>query len=321
MNFKQMLKRKASGASVDKLKARLEKDKKGNKYDDDRIWKYELDKAGMASATLRFLPTTDADVKFALANNPELAEEEVPFWVERYDHGFKEGGKWYINVCPSTFGDEDCPVCNHNSNEIDATGLSFKDLPKTHPVKVGVRERKRKQSYYANILVVKDPANPHNEGKVMIWKFGWAVLQQITDMIVPQFADEESVDVSDMIAGRNYNLKLYKENEQITYKKCGFTDESAIDKDVKKLEVIWDAQYPLHTFIDDSQRVKVEDLTKQFNRVMNLKNAPVIDTPAKDAEDYPQDTPVNEAPEQSIDASASIDEDEEVFKQMLADSA
>ena len=34
------------------------------------------------------------------------------------------------------------------------------------------RNQKRKLAFYSNIYVVKDPANPDNEGKVFLYKFG-----------------------------------------------------------------------------------------------------------------------------------------------------
>ena len=34
------------------------------------------------------------------------------------------------------------------------------------------RQRKRKLNYISNIYVVSDPANPQNEGKVFLFKYG-----------------------------------------------------------------------------------------------------------------------------------------------------
>ena len=34
------------------------------------------------------------------------------------------------------------------------------------------RKQKRRLNYYSNILVIKDPVNPENEGEVRIWKIG-----------------------------------------------------------------------------------------------------------------------------------------------------
>jgi len=45
-----------------------------NSYEDDRFWKMERDKAGNATAVIRFLPRVEGD--------------ELP-WVKIFSHGFK----------------------------------------------------------------------------------------------------------------------------------------------------------------------------------------------------------------------------------------
>ncbi len=310
MDFKKMIKRKQkAGSSVDALKQRLAK----KSYDDDRLWKYELDKSDQASAVLRFLPASQADMDYAIAKNPDIDEESIPFWLDMHEHSFKHNGKWYINVCPTTFGDSDCPVCNYNSAEIEATGLSFDDIPKEHPTKIGVRNRKRKQWYYANVLVVKDPANPSNVGKVMIFKFGWSIYNQINDKLFPKFADEESVNVADWLEGCNYELKVYKKNGQVTYDKCDFAKQSPVSEDVNEMERIFKEEHTLHPFVDETIRKDVGDLSKQLNRVLGIKTAPVIDAPKKDAEIDPNaSTPEPEAP-----APMNDDDDDALFESMM----
>ena len=314
MDFKKMLKRKTG--SVDKLKERLNANSNKKSYDDDRIWKYELDKTGQAQAVLRFLPASNGDAEAYLAANPEVNadEEGIPFWVSMHEHAFKSGGKWYINVCKTTFGDEDCPVCAYNTSEIEKTGLAFGDLPDEHPVKLGVRDRKRKEWHYANVLVVKDPANPQNEGKVMIFKFGYAVHQQILDQLVPPFADDESCDVSDLMAGKDYNLKVYRKNNQITYDKCSWGSESAVAEDAKELEKIWKSEFSLQPFVDKTIDKPTSDLQKQLNRVLGLANAPKVDAPAKDGETPAQEQAPKSEPKVDLDED---DEDEKMFQAML----
>ena len=316
MDFKKMLKRKTG--SVDKLKDRLNK---GNKksYDDDRLWKYELDKSDQAVATLRFLPASNADADAYIKANPDIDfsndDEPIPFWVSMHEHAFKQNGKWYINVCKTTFGGEDCPVCNYNSEQIESTGLGFKDLPDEHPVKLAVRDRKRKEWHYANVLVVKDKNNPQNEGKVMIFKFGYAVHSQIMDQMFPEFAEDVGLDVSDMMYGKNYDIKMFKKNGQVSYDKCGFAKESAVSDDVKELEKIWKDEFTLQPFVDKTIDKPTADLQKQLNRVLGI-SAPKVDAPAKDAEQAPNESTPEETP-----MGDSADEDEAMFQAMLnADS-
>ena len=59
--------------------------------------------------------------------------------------------------------------------------------------KEAARKQKRKLTYIANIYVVKDPANPENEGKVFLYKFGKKIFDKLTAAMQPEFEDEEAI--------------------------------------------------------------------------------------------------------------------------------
>lgn len=70
---------------------------KKTEYTDDKdgFWKPTRDKAGNASAVIRFLP--------------KHQDDELP-WVQIYSHSFQsDSGKWFIDNCPTTNGNP-CPV-------------------------------------------------------------------------------------------------------------------------------------------------------------------------------------------------------------------
>ena len=67
---------------------------------DERFWKLDPDKAGNATAVIRFLPRVEGD--------------ELP-WVRVFSHGFQgPTGKWYIENSLTTLGEKD-PVGELNS--------------------------------------------------------------------------------------------------------------------------------------------------------------------------------------------------------------
>lgn len=66
---------------------------------DDRIFTVERDKSGLGLAVVRFLP-------------PPPGEDKA--FVKLYNHGFQVNGKWLIENCPTTIG-EQCPICSANS--------------------------------------------------------------------------------------------------------------------------------------------------------------------------------------------------------------
>ena len=104
-----------------------------NKYQDDRIWKPELDKTGNGYAVIRFLPATTG--------------EEMP-WQRVWSHAFQDKGGWYIENSLTTLNQKD-PV---SLKRIQDYGTQVLIVIK----KLLVRE-KRKLSYYSNIYVVSDP--------------------------------------------------------------------------------------------------------------------------------------------------------------------
>lgn len=315
-NFKNVLKKKGKRAA---LRTRLEKEKKSS-YADDRKWQYELDQAGNAYAVIRFLPTSGPDIDWIRKNKPEIPEGEESFWVSRWDHGFKHQGKWFGAVCPTTWGD-DCPVCAYNSNEINSTGLEFKDLPDEHPVKKAVRNRKRNEKHFANILVVKDPANPENEGKVFIFEYGFTIQQYIEAKLIPQYEDEVEQDVSDMLEGMNFKLKVYKHKKQVKYDRSEWEAPSAISDDENVLEGIWEKEYALHEFIDDSVKEDYDTMAGKFNRVMNVAAGATDNQNSVPVDDKDQVTTspqkVNSAATTSSSANDDDDDEDEKFLKML----
>ena len=59
--------------------------------------------------------------------------------------------------------------------------------------KEAARKQKRKLSYYSNVFVVSDPANPENEGKVFLYKYGKKIHDKIMEAMKPEFVDEEPI--------------------------------------------------------------------------------------------------------------------------------
>lgn len=312
-NFKSILKRKKNN---DALKKRIESQKK-SKYDDERKWSYELDKKNTAYAVLRFLPVSGKDIDYEVAKDENIDIEEIPFWTSKYDHQFQNNGKWFNSVCPTTY-DDDCPVCTMNSEAIAETGLEFKAIPDTSKVKVAVRDRSRKLKYFANVLVVKDPKNPHNEGKVFVLEYPKTIQGYIEAKIFPEYEDDESVDVSNLMDGLNFKLKVYKNKKgEVKYDRCEWESTSAVSEDEKELERIWDSEYCLNEFTGDDVKPDVVEMEKQLNRVMgnNVSDSNVKSKP-KDQENIPD----KETGEESDDLGDDDgDGDDDAFMKSLLD--
>ena len=150
MSFSNM--KRNSQSNIEKLTQEVSKITKGKEsYKDDRFWRPELDKAGNGYAVIRFLPT--------------LEGEDVP-WARLFSHGFKGPGGWYIENSRTTLGDKD-PVSEMNTQLWNSGLESDKEI---------ARARKRRLNYISNILIVSDPANPQNDGKIFLFKYGKKIL-------------------------------------------------------------------------------------------------------------------------------------------------
>ena len=246
MDFESL---KTSSSGFDKLTKALEENlnpedsKKQNKYQDDRLWKPELDKTGNGYAVLRFLPATSG--------------EDMP-WVRLWSHAFQGPGGWYIENSLTTLGHKD-PVSEENTRLWNTGVESDKGI---------ARNRKRKLSYYANVLVVSDPTHPENEGQVKLFKFGKKIFDKITEAMQPEFADETPINPFDFWKGANFKLKIRKVDGFWNYDKSEFEGVSAIADNDDNIKAIWEKQYPLKPFLDASNFKSYEELKEKLNRVI-----------------------------------------------------
>ncbi len=136
--------KKRSKSSIGDLTAKLEQMNKKESYKDDRFWMPQRDQSGNGYAVIRFLPACEG--------------EELP-WAKYYEHTFQGPGGWYIEKSRTTLNEKD-PVSEMNSRLWNSGVESDKDI---------ARARKRQTRYVSNIMVVSDPANPDNEGKVFLY--------------------------------------------------------------------------------------------------------------------------------------------------------
>jgi hypothetical protein len=244
MGFNDM-KKKAQGG-FDKLTSEMNKltTKSSDSYKDDRFWKPELDKSSNGYAVIRFLPACDG--------------EDIP-WARLFTHGFKGPGGWYIENSRTTLGEKD-PVSEMNTLLWNSGQDSDKDI---------ARNRKRRLSYISNILVVSDPANPQNEGKIFLYKYGKKIFDKVNEAMNPEFADETPVNPFDFWEGANFKLKVRKVAGFINYDKSEFESTSKVyDGDDTKLEELWKTQYALTEFTDASNFKSYDELRTKLNRVV-----------------------------------------------------
>ena len=249
MSFDSLKKQSKLGSLTDKLVKEVEKMNSSPGGADDRYWKAELDKTGVGSAVVRFLPAPDG--------------EELP-WVKVYSHAFQGPGGWYIENSLTTLGQKD-PVSEYNTMLWNNGTDAGKDA---------ARKQKRKLTYIANIYVVKDPANPANEGKVMLYKFGKKIFDKITAAMQPEFEDEEAIDPFDFWQGANFKLKAKNVAGYRNYDSSEFARQDALLDDDDAMEAIWKKEYSLEEFVAADQFKSYDDLKKRLDYVLGIKGTP-----------------------------------------------
>jgi hypothetical protein len=240
---------KRSSSNFDKLTKALEQNlapedqSNKNKYQDDRFWKPELDKTGNGYAVIRFLPAIEG--------------EDLP-WQRVWSHAFQDKGGWYIENSLTTLGHKD-PVSEENTRLWNTGVDSDKEI---------ARKRKRKLSYYSNILIVSDPKHPENEGKVFLFKFGKKIFDKITEAMQPAFDDEKPINPFDFWKGANFKLKIRKVDGYWNYDKSEFEGVTALAESDDKIKEVWSKQHALKPFLDPSNFKSYEELKEKLHRVI-----------------------------------------------------
>ena len=248
MSFKDLKKQSKLGSLTAKLVKEVEKMNNTGGNTDDRIWKLDVDKSGNGYAVIRFLPAPEG--------------EDLPF-VKLYSHAFQGPGGWFIENSLTTLGQKD-PVSEYNSllwnNGTDAG-------------KETARKQKRKLTYVSNIYVVKDPANPENEGKVFLYKYGKKIFDKLTAAMQPEFEDEEAIDPFDFWQGANFKLKAKNVAGYRNYDSSEFAAPSPLLNDDDAMESLWKKQFSLAEIVAPDQFKTYDELKTRLDYVLGNKKS------------------------------------------------
>jgi hypothetical protein len=190
----------ASAFNFDAMKEAVGVDpfaKESNKYGaDERFYKLAKDKDGNGAALIRFLPDSEKGMiqKLFKVNTTIV----------------KNGKKRFVSeFSPSSIG-QPCPFQEQwqalwNAND-----------------KEGAKQFGRGIKYIANIKVVKDPANPANEGKIFLYEMSGAMKDKIQNAVDPAESDRalgaEPKQLFNPLQGNSFRLVAKRgANGQINY--------------------------------------------------------------------------------------------------------
>ena len=222
---------------------------------DDRFWKPTIDKNGNGYAVIRFLPAP-------------VGEDNA--WVRVFSHGFQGPGGWYIENSLTTIGKTD-PVGELNSKLYN----SSKDHES--PARKQASNQKRRLNYISNILVIKDPANPENEGKVFLYKYGAKIFDKLNVKMNPpeEYTDIDPINPFDLWNGCNFRIKIRtvkgSDNKSYpNYDNSEFDAPSAVAPNDENIEKIWKQEFSLQQFLAPDQFKSYDELKARLNRVLGI---------------------------------------------------
>ena len=287
-SFANLKKRRTT--DLEKLQSEIEKiNKPQNNFsrDDDSFWKAELDKSGSGYAVIRFLPSLD---------------DEKTAFVRVFNHGFQGPGGWYIENSLTTIGQKD-PLSEYNSVLWNSGIEANKEI---------ARKQKRRLTYFSNVYVVEDKANPQNEGKVLLFRFGKKIFDKISSMSNPEFEDESEVDIFNLWDGANFKLKIRKVDGFSNYDKSEFMTPGPLSEDESEMERVFGEQHDLEEFIDQKSFKTYDELKTRLDTVLgNIQTAAMSAPTSVENDDIPFDggSPI-------VESSSSGDDNLDYFKKL-----
>jgi hypothetical protein len=231
-----------------------QQDKKGF-VKDERFWRPTLDDKGNATAIIRFLPDQDG----------------TP-WAKIYTHNFNYMAdgvkKYWIQNCLNTFGyDRECPICKKNQEYWNSSFDSDKKIASA---------RKRKLEYTSNILVIKNPANPEDEGKVFLLKYGIKIFDKIKEKMFP--SDEmkslgegmyEEYIPFDLYDGANFIYVQKKQGDYPNFDNSKFDVRRPLGNE-EKIGAVMSKVYDLSPFMEEDKFPTNEKVISTLGAILGL---------------------------------------------------
>lgn len=227
------------------LVSMLDQSLNGKKFQDDDqgYWKPTLDKAGTGWAIIRFLPSGKG--------------ETLPY-AEVFSYSFKGPNGWYIEKSRASLGEND-PAAEFVS-ELWNSGKE--DEARKYP---------RRRYYHANIMVVDDPGNPENNGKVFLFRFPKQILEKINQAMNPKIPTMPSINAFDMMEGADFTLVVERKKDFPNYENSTFEkSKSPVAKTEKEMEAIYNQCRAISELLAPDQYKPYDQLAARLHKIMGL---------------------------------------------------
>lgn len=273
-----------------------------------------------------FTSTMFQSIKEALAKSDTSTSN--PLYKEILK--FKAGNTYVLRLLPNlkdlskTFYHFYTHGWNSFSTGQYVSALSLQTIGQPDPIgreryrlsKFGAEDEKEKaklvkwqEQWYVNVLVVEDPVNPENNGKVKIFRFGTKLNKKITSAISGDDADEFGPRVFDLSEnGVNFKLKVETQGEYVSYDSSRFTSPIDLKITKEKQQEIYDSVFDLEAI----------NPLKTESELMDMWNTHFLCV-SKDQEES-NDQPIQKMSSSVSSKSSSADDDDsDISDEMIAE--
>jgi len=211
-------------------------------------------------------------------------------------------------LCPNTYG-EKCPIDEYRSKIYNSKDQSEID---------NIRPIKRNENWLANVVVIKDPTNPENQGKVKILRYGKQLAKIIESAINGDDADEFGAKIFDLSEnGCSLKIKVEKnEGGYATYvgskfmspsKLEGINDVDALYTSTNDLDKVFD-----HKSYDDIKKL----LNSHFLGIDTSETTEAVTTSKEVEEEYVSDVKTETKAVETDDLSEEDRKMQEILKDL-----
>jgi hypothetical protein len=241
----------------DNLKNNLQKgvgDKTNKDFNDPREWKLQRDENDSGTAVIRLLPGKGGT---------------TPPVVRIYEHSTRIFNKasnkyrYYIEPSPASI-EEDCPVSD--------IWYELGDIGTDEALKMQ-KTFSRSVKFISNVLVVNDPANPENNGKVFYWKYGVKLFEKFQAALEPTQAQldvgKKPIQLFDPEEGANIILESARVGGFVNYDGTTIMDPSAAFESEEEMDdAILEKCIDLTEFISEDYYKPYAELKKKIAWVL-----------------------------------------------------
>lgn len=219
--------KKYNASMFDKIKDALKKTEKTSSGSFSNIMKFP---AGH-TYTIRLIPDVEG---IETGSDKTFFHHYVNSWSSKKD------GSFISAISLKSFNERD-PI-----NE--SRWKLYKDWKDTNPPKDAKFENpiKEREAWFVNILVVDDPSNPENNGKVKILNMGPQLKAIVDDAMTGDRSDEFGGAIFDLSKdGADFKIKAEEQGIYTTYIKSFFTSKTNLNLSDDEIDEVYKSMHDL----------------------------------------------------------------------------